>query len=134
MHIMHIDSSIQGTNSVSRAVSAAAVGRLRAEHPDAVVSYRDLTAEALPHLTFAHLPASGADASAEGAESRAILDEFLGADVVVIGAAMYNFGLPSQLKAWIDRVLIAGETFRYGAAGPEGLAGNKRVIVALSRG
>lgn len=63
-----------------------------------------------------------------------MLDEFLAADVVVIGAPMYNFTIPSQLKAWIDRILVVGKTFKYGAAGPEGLAGGKRVIVAISRG
>ena len=68
------------------------------------------------------------------AASQAVLDEFLGADIVVIGAPMYNFGIPSQLKAWIDRIAVAGKTFRYTANGPEGLAGNKRVIVAVSRG
>ena len=62
-----------------------------------------------------------------------MLDEFLAADVVVIGAPMYNFTIPSQLKAWIDRILIAGKTFKYSAQGVEGLAGNKRVIVAISR-
>ena len=68
------------------------------------------------------------------AVSQAVLDEFLGADIVVIGAPMYNFGIPSQLKAWIDRIAVAGKTFRYTATGPEGLAGNKRVIIAVSRG
>jgi FMN-dependent NADH-azoreductase len=66
--------------------------------------------------------------------AQAALAEFLAADVVVIGAPMYNFTLPTQLKAWIDRILIAGKTFRYTANGPEGLAGGKRVIVAVSRG
>ena len=63
-----------------------------------------------------------------------MLEEFLTADIVVIGAPMYNFTIPSQLKAWIDRILVAGKTFRYGATGPEGLAGNKRMIIAISRG
>jgi len=63
-----------------------------------------------------------------------VLDAFLDADIVVIGAPMYNFGIPSQLKAWIDRIAVAGKTFRYGPNGPEGLTGNKRVIVAVSRG
>ena len=63
-----------------------------------------------------------------------MLDEFLAADTIVIGAPMYNFTLPSQLKAWIDRIMIAGTTFRYTANGPEGLASGKRVIIALARG
>ena len=68
------------------------------------------------------------------AAGQAALEEFLAADIVVIGAPMYNFTIPSQLKAWIDRIVVAGKTFRYGAQGAEGLAGNKRVIVAISRG
>ena len=63
-----------------------------------------------------------------------MLDEFLDADTIVIGAPMYNFTLPTQLKAWLDRILVAGRTFRYTANGPEGLAGDKRVIVGLARG
>jgi FMN-dependent NADH-azoreductase len=66
--------------------------------------------------------------------SERVLDEFLAADVVVIGAPMYNFGIPSQLKAWIDRLAVAGKTFRYTEKGPLGLAGGKTVIVASSRG
>jgi FMN-dependent NADH-azoreductase len=68
------------------------------------------------------------------AAGQAVLEEFLAADIVVLGAPMYNFTIPSQLKAWIDRILVAGKTFKYGAQGVEGLAGNKRVIVAISRG
>ncbi|MGH8030615.1 MAG: NAD(P)H-dependent oxidoreductase, partial [Arenimonas sp.] len=64
----------------------------------------------------------------------AVLEEFLAADVVVVGAPMYNFSIPSQLKAWIDRVAVAGRTFRYTDSGPQGLAGGKRVIVASTRG
>ena len=63
-----------------------------------------------------------------------VLDEFLSADTVVIGAPMYNLTLPTQLKAWLDRILVAGKTFRYTESGPEGLATGKRVIVALARG
>ena len=76
----------------------------------------------MPHLTLAAF----ADSS--------VLDEFLAADTIVIGAPMYNFTLPTQLKAWLDRILVAGKTFRYTENGPEGLAGGKRVIVALARG
>ena len=122
MKLLHLDSSILGENSVSRSVSAAVVAQLKAAHPDLEETYRDLVAEPLDHLTLAAL----ADPT--------YVDEFLAADVVVIGAGMYNFGLPTQLKAWIDRVAIAGKTFRYTEAGPQGLAGGKRVIVALARG
>jgi FMN-dependent NADH-azoreductase len=121
MTILHLDSSITGDASVSRQVSAAIVASLTAADPQAVVR-RDLAADPLPHLTL--------DALAD----TAVLDEFLAAHTVVIGAPMYNFSLPTQLKAWIDRVLIAGRTFRYTAQGPEGLVHGKRVIVALARG
>jgi FMN-dependent NADH-azoreductase len=122
MKLLHLDSSILGENSVSRAVSAAVAAQLKAAHPDIETTYHDLVAEPIEHLT---LPALGDPTH---------VDAFLAADVVVIGAGMYNFGLPTQLKAWIDRVAIAGKTFRYTEAGPQGLAGGKRVIVALARG
>ena len=123
MTILHIDSSINGENSVSRVLTRSIVDQLRTADPGAVVIGRDLASEPLPHLTLEAF----ADSSS--------LDEFLGADTLVIGAPMYNFTLPSQLKAWIDRILVAGRTFRYSADGrPEGLAGDKRVIVAISRG
>jgi FMN-dependent NADH-azoreductase len=127
MKLLHLDSSILGAQSVSRRLSAAVVDQLRAAYPAADYSYRDLAADPIGHLDIANLP------GAPG-ESRAVLDQFLTADIVVIGTAMYNFAMPTQLKAWMDRILVAGETFRYSAAGPEGLAGDKRVIVTLSRG
>jgi FMN-dependent NADH-azoreductase len=116
--VLHIDSSISGDNSASRAISRSIVERLNG---DALVT-RDLVSDPLPHLTLDQF----ADTS--------VLDEFLAADTVVIGAPMYNFTLPTQLKAWIDRVVIAGKTFRYTPEGPEGLASGKRVIIALARG
>ena len=139
MNLLHIDASVLGDHSVSRQVSAAITARLQAANPDVTVVYRDLAAAPLAHLTGLHLAAGqGAEVpdhiTREHADAQAALAEFLAADTVVIGAPMYNFTLPSQLKAWIDRILIAGKTFRYTASGPEGLAGNKRVIVAISRG
>jgi FMN-dependent NADH-azoreductase len=139
MKLLHIDSSVLGPNSVSRQVSAAIVDRLRQTTPDLDIVSRDLTQAPLAHLSGTHLAAAqGAPAPAEFAPdlaaSQAVLDEFLAADIVVIGAPMYNFTIPSQLKAWIDRILVAGKTFKYDANGPQGLAGNKRVIVAISRG
>ena len=122
MTILHIDSSINGDNSASRAISRSIVDQLRAFDPGAAMVTRDLVSAPLPHLTL--------DAFADSS----VLDEFLAADTIVIGAPMYNFTLPTQLKAWLDRILIAGKTFRYTADGPEGLAGGKRVIVALARG
>jgi FMN-dependent NADH-azoreductase len=126
MKLLHIDSSITGDNSVSRKLTADIVARLRDSNPGIEVTHRDLAADPLDHLTLGHMPAPG--------ESTATLDEFLNADVVVIGAPMYNFTLSSQLKAWIDRILVAGKTFSYGATGPVGLVGGKRIIVAVSRG
>jgi len=120
--ILHIDSSISGENSASRAISANIVEQLRGADSGAEVVARDLVSDPLPHLTL--------DAFADSS----VIDEFLAADTVVIGAPMYNFTLPSQLKAWLDRILVAGKTFRYTENGPEGLAGGKRVVVALARG
>lgn len=123
MTILQIDSSITGENSVSRVLTRRIVEQLTAANPGAEVIRRDLVAEPLKHLTLGAF----ADTS--------VLEEFLSADSVVIGAPMYNFTLPSQLKAWLDRILVAGRTFRYREDGrAEGLAGGKRVIVALSRG
>ena len=123
MTILHLDSSINGENSASRTISRALVDQLKDAHwGEPVVVYRDLAAAPLPHLTL--------DAFAD----TSVLDEFLAADTVVIGAPMYNFTLSTQLKAWIDRILVAGRTFRYTPDGPEGLAGGKRVIIALARG
>ena len=122
MTILHIDSSINGENSASRAISRSIVDQLRTLDPGAELVVRDLVTEPLPHLTL------------EAFADSEVLDEFLAADTVVIGAPMYNFTLPTQLKAWLDRILIAGKTFRYGADGPEGMVKGKRVIVALARG
>lgn len=129
MKLLHIDSSVLGENSASRSLTAAIVARLCAEHPGIEVTRRDLAAQSLPHFT--PVLAEGHPCVARNGE---ILDEFLAADIVVVGAPMYNFTIPTQLKAWLDRVLIAGKTFRYTENGPEGLAGGKRVIIASSRG
>jgi FMN-dependent NADH-azoreductase len=131
MKVLHIDSSILGEGSASRALTRRIVERLKTEHPDAEVTYIDLAAEHLPHLSQSSLARSDA---AEAARNALALEQFLGADVLVIGAPIYNFSIPSQLKAWIDRISVAGKTFRYTANGPEGLAGGKEVIVAMPRG
>ena len=122
MTILHIDASINGENSATRTLTTAIVDQLKSAQWGEEVVYRDLAANPLPHLTLAAF----ADTS--------VLDEFLAADTVVVGAPMYNFTLPTQLKAWIDRLVIAGTTFRYTENGPEGLAKGKRVIIALARG
>lgn len=129
MNILHVDSSALGNHSVSRELGRAVVEKALLVHPGAQVAYRDLAANPLPHWA----PAADASDPAVRAGSD-VLDEFLAADIVVIGAPMYNFSIPSTLKAWIDRVMVAGKTFRYGANGPEGLAGGKRVVIVSSRG
>ncbi len=140
MKLLHIDASILGQNSVSRQVSAAIVQRLREAHPELSVRYTDLGAEPIGHLTGAHLAATqGATPESSAliedlARGGQALEDFLSADIIVIGAPMYNFSVSSQLKAWIDRVVVAGKTFRYTEKGPEGLAAGKKVIVASSRG
>jgi FMN-dependent NADH-azoreductase len=131
MNVLHVDSSILGDNSASRLLSREIVSRLTAENPGAEVKYLDLAADSLPHLSGGSL--AQADQS-EAARDRQAMSDFLGADVIVIGAPMYNFAIPSQLKAWIDRIVVAGKTFRYTPAGPEGLVTGKRVFVAVSRG
>ena len=131
MKLLHLDSSILGTNSASRELGAAIVARWQRDVPGIAVVHRDLAANPLPHLSGTSLALADAE---EAAMANAALDEFLSADVIVIGVPMYNFGIPSQLKAWIDRVAVAGKTFRYTAEGPQGLVGGKKVIVAGSYG
>jgi FMN-dependent NADH-azoreductase len=138
--LLQIDSSILGANSVSRTLTAEIVEQQRHLHPGIEVVYRDLAAE--PHLHFspAHIAAAYGATPDEAVQTDltnggAVVDELFAADIIVIGAPMYNFALPSQLKAWIDRSLVAGRTFHYTATGPEGLLPKgKKVIVASSRG
>lgn len=141
MKLLHVDSSILGEHSVSRRLSAALVAQWRERVPGLEVTYRDLAAEPLPHFSGALIAArSGAEADSDAdlardlAYSEQVLAEFLAADVVVVGAPMYNFSVSSQLKAWIDRLATQGRTFRYTEQGPVGLAGGKKVIVVSSRG
>ncbi|MBB6244601.1 FMN-dependent NADH-azoreductase [Rhodanobacter sp. MP1X3] len=130
MKLLHIDSSALGGYSVSRQLSADIVAELKRQTPDVEISYLDLAAEPLAHWT----PAVADASTAEATLGNALVEEFLAADIVVIGAPMYNFGISSQLKAWIDRVAVAGKTFRYTENGVEGLAKGKQVIIASSRG
>ena len=131
MKLLHLDSSALGDQSVTRELGAAIVAHWRAGFPSATVEYRDLDADPVPHLTARSL--AGSDPALAAQDERLLL-QFLDADVVVVGAPMYNFGIPSTLKAWIDRIAIKGKTFRYTEQGPEGLAAGKRVIVASGRG
>ena len=131
MKLLHIDSSILGQHSASRELGAAIVARWQADVPGLEIAYRDLAADPIPHLDGSDL--AKADPTA-AARAERVLRDFLDADIVVIGAPMYNFSIPSTLKAWIDRVAVAGRSFRYTADGPEGLAGGKKIIVASTRG
>ena len=132
MKLLHIDSSILGGNSASRALSAAVVAARKAADAPLQVTYRDLDATPLPHLSGGSLAGSN---PAEAEAAAQVMQEFLDADVIVIGAPMYNFGIPSTLKAWIDRLAVAGKTFRYNDQGmAEGLAGGKQLVIASSRG
>lgn len=141
MKLLHIDSSILGGNSVSRQLTERIVAQWRATHPGTVVEHLDLATQAPSHLSADSLgfrmPA-GADLSElqrrENEVSEQLVSQFLAADVVVVGAPLYNFSIPSQLKAWIDRVAQVGRTFKYTDKGPVGLAGGKTVIVASTRG
>ena len=141
MKILRIDSATTGEASVSRQLTQAITDHFVAKHPDAELVERDFEQDPLPHLNNAttgairmpqeaHTPEMAAAFPAE----RAVLDEFLSSDVVIIGAPMYNFTVPSSLKAWLDRLGVPGVTFKYSEAGPEGLAGGRRVIIASSRG
>ena len=139
MKLLHIDSSIQGQNSVSRDLSASVVATYRARYPNLAITHLDLAATPIGHLTAAHFAAmQGAPAEealqADVAAGQAALEAFMAADIVVVGAPMYNLGVPSQLKSWIDRISVAGKTFRYSEQGPVGLSGGKKVIIASSRG
>ncbi|WP_260954423.1 FMN-dependent NADH-azoreductase [Pseudomonas citri] len=140
MTVLHIDASILNEHSASRQLSAAIVNRLSQIVPGRKVIRHDLVTEPIGHLStaefFAYQGIEPQDDEVKQAVARntAILNDFLAADVVVIGAPMYNFSLPSQLRAWLDRIAVSGKTFRYTEQGPEGLVGGKRVIVASTRG
>mgnify|MGYP003387032247 CR=1 FL=1 len=141
MKVLHIDASILSDNSVSRQLTRTIVAEWQAQHPGTTVDYLDLAAEAPSHLSAEslgfRLPATATLTDAqrrENAVSEALVSQFLAADVIVVGAPLYNFSIPSQLKAWIDRVAQVGRTFKYTETGPVGLAGGKTVIVASTRG
>lgn len=140
MNLLHIDSSPLRANSASRQLTAEVVAAWRQARPDLQVTYRDLAAAPPPHFSSALLAAFGdpagasAETQADLALGETLVSEFLAADVIVIGAPMLNFSVPSTLKAWIDRVAQRGRTFKYGPNGPEGLAGGRKVVIVSSRG
>ena len=141
--VLHIDSSPLGERSVSRKLTAKVLDALRAKDRHIKILTRDIGANPLPHLSGVVIgafftPVNQRDPAVDDAIrlSDQAVDELLGADVILIGAPMHNFGIPSSLKAWIDHIVRVGRTFRYGATGrPETLLpAGKRVIVASSRG
>lgn len=140
MKLLHIDASILREQSVSRQLTATIVKRLSEVIPGGEIIRNDLAAEPVGHLSaFEFLAFQGVKpqndaARLDVARNAKFLDDFLSADVIVIGAPMYNFSLPTQLKAWLDRIAVPGKIFPYSANGVEGLASGKRVIIVSSRG
>ena len=141
MNILQINSSVRGADSESTRVANAIVAKLVAANPSAQVTVRDLAANPHPTLDEAALGAlfTPADQRTPEQAARVALDDALiaqaqAADVIVLGAPMYNFGMSIQLKTWFDAVARAGVTFRYIESGPEGLLKNKKVYVATARG
>jgi FMN-dependent NADH-azoreductase len=141
MHILQINGSARLTGSNSTRVADAITARLKALHPDAALTLRDLARAPHPVLDEAALTALFTPAAQRTHEqaARVALDDVLiaqlqEADVIVLGVPMYNFGVSVQIKSWIDAIVRAGATFRYGANGPEGLVTGKKVYVGLARG
>jgi FMN-dependent NADH-azoreductase len=141
MKLLHVDSSILGAYSASRELTAEIVAQWVQKHPGTSVEHLDLAVNAPGHFGSDAIAIKGVAQPepteaqrAENALSEKLLTQFLAADVIVIGAPFYNFSIPTQLKAWIDRLAQPGRTFRYTDQGPEGLATGKTVIVASTRG
>ncbi|TCQ81585.1 FMN-dependent NADH-azoreductase [Pseudomonas sp. JUb52] len=142
MKLLHIDSSIMGNASVTRELSAAVVAAIQADRPDVRVTYRDLATEEISHLSgpiaAGFRQPSQADVAPEALAqhqlSEALVTEFLASDVLVIGAPMYNFSVPTQLKAWLDRIAQVNRTFKYTDRGPIGLTRDKYIVVVSARG
>ena len=141
MNILQINSSARSEGSYSTRLADRIVARLREADPEATLTLRNLTANPHPTLDEAALGALFTPAAQRNVEQAArvalddaLIAEIAAADVVVLGVPMYNFGVPAQLKNWIDAISRAGVTFRYTSHGPEGLLKGKKVYVALTRG
>jgi FMN-dependent NADH-azoreductase len=139
--ILIIEVSPRGTDSASRAVSETLTARLAAEHPEAKIIRRDLATDLVPHLDFDTLraiasrdPEDAVRFKPAGRLSDEMTDELLGSDLLVISTPMWNFGIPSALKAWIDLVVRPGRTFQYAAGGVDGMAKGAKAILVLSSG
>ncbi|MGJ7609677.1 MULTISPECIES: FMN-dependent NADH-azoreductase [unclassified Variovorax] len=140
MKLLHLDSSVLGPASVSRQLSAEIVARQKVLHPGIAVTYRDLAADPVLHLSAAHMAVLQGGAQPDAAidadlrKGSAYLEELFASDILVVGTPMYNLTIPTPLKAWIDRIALAGKTFRYTANGPQGLLHQKKAFIASSRG
>ncbi|MNZ73990.1 FMN-dependent NADH-azoreductase [compost metagenome] len=139
--VLVIESSVRQEGSISRQLTAEFVAQWRETHPQDTLTIRDLAREPLPHLDADLLggwmkPAAEQSAAEQAALARSnqLTEELLAADVLVLAAPMYNFAIPSTLKAWLDHVLRAGVTFQYTAEGPKGLLQGKRAFVLTARG
>jgi FMN-dependent NADH-azoreductase len=139
--ILVIESSANLASSVSRDLTQAFLAGYKTAHPDVSVVTRDLATDPVPHLGvdliggfFGKPEDLTATQKSAIAVSDTLIDEVEASDIIAIGAPMYNFSIPSTLKAWIDHILRAGRTFRYGANGPEGLVSGKKVVLFLASG
>jgi FMN-dependent NADH-azoreductase len=139
--ILMIDVSPRGRDSASRSVADTLAARLADLYPSAKLMRRDLAAEPLPHLDDVTLraistkdPAEAESLKEAARQSDRLTDELLDSDLLVIATPMWNFGIPSTLKAWIDLVVRPGRTFRYANAGVLGLAKDKKAILVLASG
>ncbi len=140
-NVLYINSSVRTAGSLSRQLSAEFVAKWQATHPADTVVTRDLALDPVPHLDEQTLGAFFTPAEARNAEqafavrlSDQLVDEVVAADVIVIGAPMYNFSVPSGLKAYIDQIARAGRTFKYTESGPVGLLTNKKVYIVTASG
>lgn len=138
-NLLHLDSSIRGADSRSRQLSARYAAAWRAAHPGGTVTYRDLAADPLPHLDLVAFESGFLPPEAQGEahrQARALTDQVVGevlvADTIVIGAGLYNFGVPSTVKAWADRIVVPGVTLDPSGGG--GLLGGRKVVLALAAG
>lgn len=139
MNILHIDSSSRGQRSHSRQLTRAFVEELQTLQPDASIVYHDLGHQPVPHVDEAWIAAAYSDPATHSpalqnaiALSNELVDELLAADVIVVGAPMHNFSIPSTLKAYIDQIVRAGRTFD--PATYQGLAAGKKLFVLTARG
>lgn len=140
MHLLHIDSSIFGAASANRQLTGNLVHSIWLRFDDLEITYRDLVEEPLDHYRLGHRAVYKGGKPRSPGQRRDMraglsdLDEFLAADIVVIGAPTYNFSIPSQLKAWLDRIVVSGQTFESYGSHTEGLVAGKKVIIASTRG